>query len=55
MTGIWNDQMEHWIWVLMMFGLDYNNPDFVKYADSYGAKGHRPKNDAEFQKILIIV
>ena len=23
------------------FGLDYNNPDFVKYADSYGAHGHR--------------
>ena len=23
------------------FGLDYNNPDFVKYADSYRAHGHR--------------
>jgi len=23
------------------FGLDYNNPDFVKYADAYGAIGHR--------------
>ncbi|MEM7010233.1 MAG: acetolactate synthase large subunit [Verrucomicrobiota bacterium] len=23
------------------FGLDYENPCFVKYADSYGAKGHR--------------
>ncbi|HAU20937.1 MAG TPA: acetolactate synthase large subunit, partial [Gammaproteobacteria bacterium] len=23
------------------FGLDFNNPDFVKYADSYGAIGHR--------------
>ncbi|MBT5026794.1 MAG: acetolactate synthase large subunit [Nitrospinaceae bacterium] len=23
------------------FGLDYGNPDFVKYAESYGAKGHR--------------
>lgn len=23
------------------FGLDYGNPDFVKYADSYGAQGHR--------------
>ena len=23
------------------FGLDYGNPDFVKYADSYGASGHR--------------
>lgn len=23
------------------FGLDYGNPDFVKYAQSYGAQGHR--------------
>ncbi|MBS0502548.1 MAG: acetolactate synthase large subunit [Proteobacteria bacterium] len=23
------------------WGLTYNNPDFVKYAESYGAKGHR--------------
>lgn len=23
------------------FGLDYGNPDFVKYAESYGAFGHR--------------
>jgi acetolactate synthase I/II/III large subunit len=23
------------------WGLQYNNPDFVKYADSYGAMGHR--------------
>ncbi len=23
------------------FGLDFNNPDFVKYADSYTANGHR--------------
>lgn len=23
------------------FGLDYHNPDFVKYAESYGAKGYR--------------
>ncbi|BBB22807.1 acetolactate synthase I/II/III large subunit [Abyssogena phaseoliformis symbiont OG214] len=23
------------------FGLEYNNPDFVKYADSYGASGYR--------------
>lgn len=25
---------------LQNFGLDYGNPDFVKYAESYGAKGH---------------
>src|SRR5690606_5954515 len=23
------------------YGLDYGNPDFVKYAESYGAVGHR--------------
>jgi acetolactate synthase I/II/III large subunit len=23
------------------FGLDFNNPDFVKYAESYGARGYR--------------
>ncbi len=23
------------------FGLDFGNPDFVKYAESYGAQGHR--------------
>ena len=23
------------------FGLTYGNPDFVKYAESYGANGHR--------------
>ena len=23
------------------FGLEFGNPDFVKYADSYGATGHR--------------
>jgi acetolactate synthase-1/2/3 large subunit len=26
------------------FGLDYGNPDFIKYADSYGAQGHRVKS-----------
>lgn len=26
---------------LKPFGLDYGNPDFVKYAESYGAHGHR--------------
>jgi acetolactate synthase I/II/III large subunit len=26
------------------FGLDYGNPDFVKYAQAYGANGHRVEN-----------
>lgn len=34
------------------FGLDYQNPDFVKYAESYGAIGHRPESDEDFQRIL---
>jgi len=34
------------------FGLDYNNPDFVKYAESYGAIGHRPTSDENLRKIL---
>lgn len=34
------------------FGLDYNNPDFVKYAESYGAIGHRPTSHVEFRTIL---
>ena len=34
------------------FGLDYQNPDFVKYAESFGAIGHRPDSDENFRKIL---
>jgi acetolactate synthase I/II/III large subunit len=34
------------------FGLDYNNPDFVKYAESYGAIGHRPTSDKNFREVL---
>jgi acetolactate synthase-1/2/3 large subunit len=34
------------------FGLDYNNPDFVQYAQSYGAKGYRPESDQDFQHLL---
>jgi len=34
------------------FGLDYKNPDFVKYAESYGAIGHRPTSDTNFKETL---
>ncbi len=34
------------------FGLDYNNPDFVKYAESFGATGHRPESVSGFITIL---
>lgn len=34
------------------YGLNFNNPDFVKYADSYGAYGHRPASYEEFKSVL---
>jgi len=34
------------------FGLDFNNPDFVTYAESFGAIGHRPDSAADFQQTL---
>ncbi len=34
------------------FGLNYNNPHFVKYAESYGAIGHKPSSDENFREIL---
>lgn len=34
------------------FGLDFENPDFVKYAEAYGATGHRPSSCEEFSKTL---
>ncbi len=34
------------------FGLDFNNPDFVKYAESFGAAGYKPKSCEEFCSIL---
>lgn len=34
------------------FGLTYNNPDFVKYAESYGAIGHRAQSAAHLTELL---
>jgi acetolactate synthase I/II/III large subunit len=34
------------------FGMDMGNPDFVRYAESYGARGHRPRDTAEFAPLL---
>lgn len=34
------------------FGLNFNNPDFVKLADSFGVKGYRVKNVEDFSNIL---
>ncbi len=34
------------------FGLTYGNPDFVKYAEAYGANGHRVDSAESLAKIL---
>ena len=34
------------------FGLDYGNPDFVKYAESYGAHGHRVESSSHLLQLL---
>ncbi len=34
------------------FGLEFNNPDFVMYAQSYAANGHRVKATEEFAPLL---
>lgn len=34
------------------FGLDYGNPDFVKYAECYGAKGYRLESAAELLPLM---
>jgi acetolactate synthase-1/2/3 large subunit len=37
---------------LPSFGLNYGNPDFVKYAESYGAKGHRLAKSGDLKGLL---
>ncbi len=34
------------------FGLDFNNPDLVQYADSFGATGHKAESFENFVEIL---
>jgi len=34
------------------FGLEFGNPDFVKYAESYGAKGYRAASVDHLQELL---
>jgi acetolactate synthase I/II/III large subunit len=34
------------------YGLDFGNPDFVLYAQSYGAKGHRVTHTGELPELL---
>ena len=35
------------------FGLDYGNPDFVKYAECYGAQGHRVTSSGELLPLMM--
>lgn len=35
------------------YGLDYGNPDFVKYAESFGAKGYHPHSVEDFKKCTV--
>ena len=37
---------------LPSFGLDYSNPDFVEYAKSYGAHGHRIEATTDLSTVL---
>ena len=34
------------------FGLSFENPDFLKYAESYGAKGYRITNGENLNETL---
>lgn len=34
------------------FGLDFKNPDFVAYANAYGASGHRIQKTGELEKTI---
>jgi acetolactate synthase-1/2/3 large subunit len=34
------------------WGLEFGNPDFVTYAQSYGAKGHRVEKTEDFVPLL---
>ena len=34
------------------FGLEFTNPDFVKYAESYGAHGYRVESPAHLKELL---
>lgn len=34
------------------YGLDYNNPDFLKYAESFGATGYKPTSIEDFKDTL---
>src|SRR3546814_20670681 len=35
------------------WGLTYGNPDFVQYAEAYGASGHRVESAAHLMALLV--
>lgn len=37
---------------LVEFGLDYGNPDFVKYVESYGGHGYRIESADELLPLM---
>ena len=44
----WKQQIHH----SKTHGIDFGNPDFVKYAESFGAKGYRVEKAEDFSSIL---
>lgn len=44
----WKQESMH----LPNFGLKFGNPDFVRYAEAYGAKGHRVEKAGDLAKFL---
>jgi len=44
----WKQQMHH----NKTFGIEFGNPDFVKYAESFGAKGYRVKKAEDLSNML---
>ena len=44
----WKQQIHH----QKSYGNDFRNPDFVKYAESFGAKGYKVKKADDFSKML---
>lgn len=44
----WKQQMHH----SKTHGIEFGNPDFVKYAESFGAKGSRVEKAEDFSSIL---
>ena len=44
----WKQQIHHH----KTYGIEFKNPDFVKYAQSFGAKGYRVEKASDFSKML---